>query len=69
MAKNKDGLDLTIEHIAEILKKDLVIGSDTETQKKFVFNPWRNEYAIYVKGEYLTGGQDIESLLNEYNEI
>jgi len=39
------------------------------SRKKFCFNPQENEFRIYLDEKYLTGGQDIEALLEEYNNL
>lgn len=59
-------------HIEQVLRQDLLIGSDTAhdgRQKRFVFNPWGNEYRVLHGGEQVDGGQAMEELLTVYNEL
>ncbi len=58
---------LNLEHVKEIMTKDVLIGA--ESRKKFCFNPQANEFRIYLDGKYVSGGQHIELLLEEYNNL
>ncbi len=63
---------LEIKHCEEVLNKEILIGAHytkDNKYKRFTFNTWKNEYSIWVGGEYVDGGQAIEELLNEYNEL
>ena len=60
---------LTDAHIREVLQNDIIIGSDSVTHARFVFNPWANEYRVYVNGEQKFAGNAIEEMLDEYNKI
>ncbi len=62
-------IDLELRHIKEVLTKDILIGSDSTQEKRFTFNPWANEYAVYHKGIRVDAGQALEELLQVYNEI
>lgn len=61
--------DLTLDHIKEVMTQDILIGSDSISKKRFVYNPQLNEFRIFVDNRLVTSGQDIEALLNEYNSI
>ena len=68
---------LNLNHVHQIMCLDIMIGSapvgiwtpNKSSKKKFCFNPQENEFRIYLDGKYLTGGQDIEALLEEYNNL
>lgn len=63
---------LTLDQVKETLSQELIIGTGhthAGDHKRFTFNPQQNEYTITVAGKYHSGGQDIEALLNEYNEL
>lgn len=63
---------LEIRHCKEVLDKETTIGTGrtkSGKHKKFTFNTWMNEYTIWVSGERLEGGQAIEELLNDYNDL
>lgn len=74
-----DKIVLTFGHCAEVLNRDIMIGSDDTKEgkrKKFTFNAWLNEYSVWVassteKGYFVRvdGGQAVEELLNVYNDL
>ena len=73
MAKqNLKSVLLTIKDVEEVLSQEVVIGTRTTSDGdlvKFTFNPWKNEYNIYQNKDCISGGQALEELLSEYNEL
>lgn len=62
-------IDLEPRHVEEVLTRDILIGSDSAREKRFMFNPWANEYVVYHKGIRVDAGQALEELLQVYNEL
>jgi hypothetical protein len=63
---------LTEQDCKDVMRKEILIGADNATdglRKRFMFNPWMNEYSIWYDGHRIGGGQAIEELLEEYNEL
>jgi len=60
---------LTLNDVQEVLKKDILIGSDSESKKCFVFNAFHREFTVYSDDKYISAGQDMEALLEDYNNI
>lgn len=77
--KNDKKIVLNFGHCAEVLDKEIMIGRDTTVdgkRKQFTFNPWLNEYSVWVASDTekgysvcVDGGQAVEELLKVYNEL
>lgn len=64
-------MKLQQEHCREALKIGLVIGSDSEAEKKFTFHAWNSEYQVHHKGKIIAsgGGDELKEILAIYNEL
>lgn len=65
-------LELQMKHVEEVLRNDVMIGSAIAhdgKNKKFVFNPWANEYRVIHGDVDIDGGQAVEELLAVYNDL
>jgi hypothetical protein len=63
---------LTEQDCKDVMNKEILIGADNSTdglRKRFTFNAWLNEYSIWKNNIRIGGGQAIEELLEEYNEL
>jgi len=63
---------LTEQDCNDVISKEILIGSDIAIdglRKRFTFNAWLNEYSIWKNNIRIGGGQAIEELLEEYNEL
>ena len=58
---------LTVEHCKEIMSQNLMIGRTATTA--FYYNPWKNEYSIWHLGSFVTSGNAVEEMLDEYNQL
>lgn len=64
--------ELNVSHIEEVLRKDILIGSANACDgknKRFLFNPWSNEYRVTHDDIQVDSGQAIEELLDVYNSL
>lgn len=60
------------KHVKEVMETDVKIGvSSTRfgNAKIFAYNPQAGEFRVYYNGKYREGGQDLEALLELYNEL
>ena len=78
MKKEIEKIILTIENCEEVLDQERLIGSGTTKsgkRKQFTYNPWEDEYKIWVDGRVLDYGEgveygmDTEELLEVYNSL
>lgn len=60
---------LTLELVKEKLDTSILITEDRAKNKMFVFSIWNNEYEIYRNGIYVCGGQALEEIIEEYNNL
>jgi hypothetical protein len=63
---------LTVDHCEEVMRKELIIGSDRARDgktKTFTFHIWDNEYTITHGGTVVETGQAVEELLEVYNAL
>lgn len=60
--------ELKIEHVREVLLQDILIGADSRSNKRFCFNPWLNEYRVYVNKVLVYSGM-MGEMLEKYNDI
>lgn len=70
--KNKAKRILKPEHVVEVMNKNIMIGRDQAANgkpKEFLFNPFLNDHIVKMDGEIIDAGQDLEALLNTYNEL
>jgi len=64
---------LNMAHCEESLDTEILIGNDRSridgVNVKFTFNPWKNEYSVWRKGNVIEAGQVVEDLLDIYNNL
>lgn len=43
---------VTPKDVTDVLDKEIVIASDSETKRSYTYNPWKQRYTVTIDGEH-----------------